>query len=422
MKILVVGLGGVTAAFRNWPERIVALDLAKRGHAVRAIGTRDPARPALASRRETIGGVDVQRVRSGYWPNRELAAALADGPAPDLIHLMHPRNVLAAQVTAWAERRAIPTAYTWLGPFHDAYLVDDRERPLDATPRYERLIWDRRQLARRLRAARSWRQARDLIRNYRLHMPLARARHLIPCSEFEAQEMRRMGRQQPQTVVPLWIDLAAVTGEPLQPPALDYPRPWLLFVGQLTPRKGYDLALRAMPAILREHPAATLLMVSGINHAERAEVERIGAELGIADHIAFLGRVDDTALVNLFRACDAYLTPTRYEGFGLTLLEAMAAEAPIVASNIPVVSEIVSDGENGLLADYDSAEAVAAAALRILGDQALQARLRAGGRRTCEIWYNPTRLAGQLEAVYREVIDGAGDRRNEIFRSPGEQI
>ncbi|HYF64142.1 MAG TPA: glycosyltransferase family 4 protein, partial [Herpetosiphonaceae bacterium] len=161
----------------------------------------------------------------------------------------------------------------------------------------------------------------------------------------------------------------------------------------------------AMPGILRHYPGASLLLVSGINHAERAEVERLGAELGVSQNIEFLGRVDDATLINLFRACDAYLTPTRYEGFGLTLLEAMAAQAPVVSSRIPVVDEIVRDGENGLLAAYDDAEALAAATLRILDDPALAAALRANGLRTCEVWYNPDRLTAQLEAVYRHVID-----------------
>ncbi|NJN68269.1 MAG: hypothetical protein HC884_16925 [Chloroflexaceae bacterium] len=50
MNILIVGLGGVTRAFRHWPERVLALALVRRGHAVRAIGPRDPTRPALANR------------------------------------------------------------------------------------------------------------------------------------------------------------------------------------------------------------------------------------------------------------------------------------------------------------------------------------------------------------------------------------
>ena len=83
----------------------------------------------------------------------------------------------------------------------------------------------------------------------------------------------------------------------------------------------------------------------------------------------------------------------------------MAAQAPVVSSRIPVVDEIVRDGENGLLADYDDPESLAAATLRILDEPGLAAKLRAEGLRTCEVWYNPSRLTAQLEAVYRHVID-----------------
>lgn len=406
MKVLIVGLGGVTAAFRNWPERIVGVALARRGHAVRAVGTLDPTRPALAARREHIDGVDVERVRPGYWPNRELAAALASGPRPDIIHLMHPRNVLAAQTTAWARRHRIPTVYTWLGPYHDEYLVADRERPLAAPPQYERLVWTRGQLLGRLPAAGGFHGARDLLRNYRLHWPLKAARHLIPCSRFEAEEMRRLGLTQPQTVVPLWIDLDAVRTQAEEPPAVTASRPWLLFVGQLTPRKGFDLAIRALPAVLRSHPTASLLIVSGINPAARAEVDRMAAALGVAGHVYFLGRVDDAVLVSLFRACDVYLTPSRYEGFGLTLLEAMAARAPIVATDIPVVTEIVRDGENCVLARPEDPDSIAAGALRLLGDPDLRGRVRDAGVRTCEDQYDPQRLTGELESVYLQVLRG----------------
>jgi glycosyltransferase involved in cell wall biosynthesis len=189
-------------------------------------------------------------------------------------------------------------------------------------------------------------------------------------------------------------------------PELPAPRPWLLFVGQLTPRKGYDLALRALPAIVARHPTASLLMVSGINAADRAKAEQLAGEQGVARHVHFLGRVEDAALVNLFRACDVYLTPTRYEGFGLTLLEAMACGAPCVASDVPSVNEIVREGDNGLLARREDPDALAAAALRLLADPALRERVREGGLATCLTTYDPARLTSELEDAYAAALEG----------------
>lgn len=401
MVILIVGLGGVTRAFPHWPERVLALALRRRRHAVWSIGARDRARPALAAPYEQIDGVEVFRVRSGYWPNRELARALDAGPRPDLIHLMHPRNVLAAQTTAWAARRGIPTVYTWLGPFHDHYLAPDRERPFDAAPTYARLIFSRRALLRRAFAEL---HPRDLLRNYRLHWPLRAAAALAPCSEFEADMMRRMGMAQPQTVTPLWIDVPFIRATPTRSPAIDLPRPWLLFVGQITPRKGYDLAVQALPRIIAEHPGASLLVVSGINQAQREQLNLLAAAAGVEQHVHVLGYLPDDELINLYRASDALLFPTRYEGFGLPLLEAMAAECPLIATDIPVVREIVRDGENGLLAPYNDADGLAQATLRLLADADLRRRLVAGGLATLDGRYREDELIARVEALYRQVI------------------
>lgn len=415
MKILIVGLGGVTRTFRNWPERVIARDLARRGHEVRAIGMLYPRIPSLTVAREEIDGVTVRRVPQAYWPNRPLAAALNEGPRPDVVHLFHPRNLLAAQVTTWAGRERVPTVYTWNGPLHDPYLVDDRERPFGTPPHYDRLIWTRADLFRRVRRSRSFRSARDLLRNYRLHWPLRAATHLVPCSRFEAEELRRMGLTQPLTVVPQWLDTAAMAAEAVTPPPVDAPRPWILFVGQLTPRKGYDLAVAALPAILKRHPTASLLVVSGINTADRERMDLLGGEHGVSSHVRFLGRLEDNALVNLYRSCDVYLSPTRYEGFGLTLLEAMSCGAPVVCTDVPAANEIVRDRENGLLARSENVASVAECVCQILDDPPLSDRLRHEGFRTAREDFAGERLADRLEAVYRIVAepratDGSGGR------------
>ncbi|NJO07816.1 MAG: glycosyltransferase family 4 protein [Chloroflexaceae bacterium] len=68
LRVLIVGLGGVTQTFRHWPERVLALALVRRGHHVFAIGTHDPQRPALAQTSETIDGVEVVRVPRATVP------------------------------------------------------------------------------------------------------------------------------------------------------------------------------------------------------------------------------------------------------------------------------------------------------------------------------------------------------------------
>jgi glycosyltransferase involved in cell wall biosynthesis len=178
-------------------------------------------------------------------------------------------------------------------------------------------------------------------------------------------------------------------------------------VGQLTPRKGYDLVVQALPAIVARFPQASLLVVSGINQAQRADLLHQAARAGVAQHIHLLGYLSDEALINLYRASDALLFPTRYEGFGLPLLETMAADCPVITSDIPVVREIVRDGVNGLLVPYNSATSLARATLLLLTQPALQKHLVAGGRAALADRYAEANLIATLEDLYQRVITDA---------------
>jgi glycosyltransferase involved in cell wall biosynthesis len=399
LRIGIVGMGGVTKQFRHWPERVIGRALARRGHYVANIAYHQPQHPALSELKDEIEGVTIRRVPVRHWPNTELMAALDELGPFDVLYLLHPRNVLAFGATEWARRKRIPTVYTWLGPLHDRYVVDDRERPLDETPKYERIIWDMRGVL--LRTARNGR-LRDHLRNYWLHQPLKAASALLPCSEFEAGAMRAMGLTQPQTVVPLWLDIEAIKATPSQP--IKLPRPSILFIGQLTPRKGYDLLLRALPTVVRRYPTTTVQFVSGLNQEDRDTLERTARELGVYKHIALRGRVEDAELINLYRAADVYVTPTRYEGFGLTLLEAMAAGAPLVSTDIPVVNEIVQHSINGWLTRYNDPANLAQGILAVLDDPIVRQRLIHGGRFTLATRFQEQELVGRIETVLRETI------------------
>jgi glycosyltransferase involved in cell wall biosynthesis len=246
---------------------------------------------------------------------------------------------------------------------------------------------------------------RDHLRNYWLHWPLRAADMLMPLSEHEAEIMRMMGLPQPHVVVHQWVDVESIWATPPADVAPDHSREQrLLFIGQLTPRKGYDLAVRALPQVVAQYPNARLQIVSGLNHADRTAMEQMARELGVEDHVTFLARVDDAELVNLFRSATVYVTPTRYEGFGLTLLEAMAAGCPIVTSDIPVVREIIEHGWNGWLTPYNDPEGLAHGIVRLLGDAPLRQALVAGGTAALRERFDEKQQVARIEAVFEEAI------------------
>jgi glycosyltransferase involved in cell wall biosynthesis/GT2 family glycosyltransferase len=149
-----------------------------------------------------------------------------------------------------------------------------------------------------------------------------------------------------------------------------------LFAGRILEQKGLDVLLDALAKI----PGATL-DVAGEGPL-RAALERQAKELGIQDRVHFLGARDDVP--ELLSATDCFVFPSRWEGFGLSLLEAMAAGVPCIASDLPPVRGIVNDGEDALLVPPGDHEALATAMRRIMTDAPLRQRLSHGGMQDAE--------------------------------------
>ena len=130
------------------------------------------------------------------------------------------------------------------------------------------------------------------------------------------------------------------------------------------PQKGLDVAVRALPAIRASHPDAVLVIAG--EGPEREALETLARELGVGDALFLPGRAGDVAA--LLERAELLVHPSRWEGFGLVLLEAMLAARPIVATRVSSIPEIVVDGETGVLVPPDDAQALAAAAIRVLDD------------------------------------------------------
>ncbi|HEX5506254.1 MAG TPA: glycosyltransferase family 4 protein [Thermomicrobiales bacterium] len=395
MRVAIVTTSGIDPLYRNWPEYALARGLVARGHEV-AIYRYEPAdSPPCA----TIDGIRVHTVRPGPLGSPDLCRQLDRAPRPDVVHLWHIRNLLAYEGARYARRHGVPLVHTPNGPLHDDYLVADRDRPFEGRLRYDRLAFTVPDLLRRLADER---RPRHALRNYRIHAPLRAADRLIAISAHEARVLRRYGLPAARiATIPQWIDVAYQDALPQEPAALDLPRPLLLYVGQLKYRKGFDVLAAAMPLVLRDYPTASFVFV-GHSPLHRDALEASARASGVADHLHLLGRPDPAELHRLYRAADALLLPTRYEGFGLPPLEAMAAGCPVVTTDVPAVNELVRDGENGLLARYGDPASLAATLGRLLADPALRARLVAAGRETVTARYDGDRLVARIEAVYRE--------------------
>src|SRR3954467_9445704 len=121
------------------------------------------------------------------------------------------------------------------------------------------------------------------------------------------------------TVVPLWLDMAFMEGPA---PAVHLPvtNPVIPYIGPLTARKRYDMVIEAMPAVVARYPAASFVFVTH-NPEQRANLQAMAAERGVASNLHFLGMIGEDQKLALLRTSDLLPFPTRYEGFGLPLLE-----------------------------------------------------------------------------------------------------
>jgi glycosyltransferase involved in cell wall biosynthesis len=178
------------------------------------------------------------------------------------------------------------------------------------------------------------------------------------------------------------------------------PAPFVLMVGDLQPRKNHLGLLRAFEELLRAHPHLPhSLVFVGKETWYSKELHHAVAASSIASRVRFTGFVDDADLAHFYGACDLFVFPSFYEGFGLPILEAMACGRAVACSNLTAMPE-VADGAGILFDPYSTSEMVRAMA-DILLDQELRTRLERLGiqraaqfswdqaaRRTLEVYYD----------------------------------
>jgi len=159
----------------------------------------------------------------------------------------------------------------------------------------------------------------------------------------------------------------------------------ILTVGRLTERKGQDMTIRALPAILSEIPNVVYL-IAGTGPYE-ASLRRLTETLGLNGHVLFLGEIRDEMLPQVYNLADVFVMPNRrlpdsddVEGFGIVFLEAAACRLPVVAGRTGGVPDAVLDGRTGILVDADSPAAIAEAVVRILRDAGLARAFGEAGR------------------------------------------
>ncbi len=181
-----------------------------------------------------------------------------------------------------------------------------------------------------------------------------------------------------------------------------------LAVGGIEPRKGSTALFRAL-GLLRGRGLHPMLVMLGGHSFRDYEAYRRGAlallpelGLGLGVDIVEVGTVPDDVLAAWYRSADALAYPSTMEGFGLAALEALAADLPVVASDLPVFREFLTDGRDALLPAVDDPDALADALARVMTDDGLRATLVEGGRTVVPAFTWPASAARHTQ-IYAEV-------------------
>lgn len=179
-------------------------------------------------------------------------------------------------------------------------------------------------------------------------------------------------------------------------------RPRLLHISNFRPVKRAPDCVRTL-ARVRETVDCELWMAG--DGPDRGAAERLAFELGVHEHVRFLGKQDH--IERLVPQCDVLLLPSEMESFGLAALEAMACGVVPVATRVGGVPELITHGKDGFLEPPGDIDAQAARVVELLADRDLYTRMRWAARTTAEERFCTSIIIPQYEAYYRQVLDAA---------------
>lgn len=171
-------------------------------------------------------------------------------------------------------------------------------------------------------------------------------------------------------------------------------------VARLDPVKNHPLLLRSLQEVISSFPETELLIVG--DGPGRADLEILVNRLGLASHVRFLGARRDVP--EIIRAMDIFVLPSLSEGMSITLLEAMAAGLPIVATRVGGNPEVVVDGETGFLAPSDDDRRMADRLKTLLGNSRLRQKMGAAGKKRAESMFSIEKTVSEYQRLYEQVL------------------
>lgn len=169
-------------------------------------------------------------------------------------------------------------------------------------------------------------------------------------------------------------------------------------VARLSREKGIDILLRAFAEVLKTIPQAHLLIVG--DGSQLADLQNLAQQLRINDAITWMGSLPWEESMGCLGLMDVVAVPSRFEGFGLTAVEAMACGKPVVASRVDGLAEVIRDGVTGYLLPVEDVSALAAALTGLLKNEELRQTIGKAARRQVEEYYTYLQFRERCRVLY----------------------
>jgi len=176
----------------------------------------------------------------------------------------------------------------------------------------------------------------------------------------------------------------------------------VLFVGNLIPRKGLHYLVEAAKQVVKDGVDTKFVVVG--DGPLKSHLISYSREQGVLDRFVFLGYVPEEMLHQLYNCADVFVSPSVQEGQGITLLEAQATAKPVVAFNVTAITEVVKNGETGLLVEPNSNE-LADAILTLISDESLREKMGRSGREFVSESFSWDVCAQKMFQVYSEAAE-----------------
>lgn len=365
-------IGGAETYVGNLARR-----LANHGHDVTVYCAHTP----LPVGESIQDGVRVRRMRA---PIRLYGTPVAVPPLNllaenyDIIHCNFPSPYFAALFALFSKIRGIPAVLTWHNDLPPVSSV-----------------------------------AGTLVRLHDVISPfyLGLYKKIIATTPSYARKSRRLARYQRRVVViPQGVDTArfnpSVEGSSVRLTyGLSENTKVVLFVGALTrwhSYKGHDVLIKAFRIVTSEIDEAHLIVVGG-GELVRDSVT-LANNLGLEGHTTFTGSVSEESLPKYYASCDLLVLPSRdmSEGYGLVILEAMAAGKPVIGSRVGGIPCVIRDHETGLLVEPNNPRELAEAIITLLLDDGLRRKMGSAARRFAEE-HDWERVTRDVEVLYQVV-------------------